>query len=122
MPIWSKEKLKERTARRIAAHKPFAEQAALAWARWKGMTDEIALDRNQAKSELDRLVDTMEPEQWQTIYALAGTADDNVMRGVLLYSIERGSEQAREMAQALVEPTPDNPPPPKPSRKQQFGM
>lgn len=109
MAVWSKDRLKERTNRRLTARANLqpAEQAALAWARWQGMTDEAGLDRRSIKAELDRMVDEMAPEQWQQLYTQLGTTEDAAMRGVLRYSLERAQVQAAAQAQALTQsPTP----------------
>ena len=100
MALWSKDKLRARAARAAEADAELgpAAQAALAWARWQGMTDEGGLDRSAQKAELDRLVDAMEPEQWRTLYDKLGDSGNAAVRGVLQYSAARGAE---EMAQAL---------------------
>jgi hypothetical protein len=104
MALWNHDKLKARGARtaadRIAA-KP-AERAALAWARWQGMTDEAGIDREAAKRELDRLVDAMEPEQWWDLYRKLSGAGDAAVRGVLKYSVERAATQVPDMVADIL--------------------
>lgn len=108
MALWSKDKLRERVARRQAARLEtgMAERAALAWARWKGMTDEAGLDRAAAKQELDRLVDAIPEDEWKALYPKAGPDQDVAVRGVLKYSVARWAEQSKEMVRAL-EKAPD---------------
>jgi hypothetical protein len=104
MALWNPDRLKARGARtaadRITA-KP-AERAALAWARWQGMTDEAGIDREAAKRELDRLVDAMEPEQWRGLYRKLSGAGDAAVRGVLKYSVERAATQVPDMVADIL--------------------
>ena len=113
--MWTREKLQEIVERRQKAKEPFnaVDDAALAYARWQGLTEESDVDPEGAKAELDRLVDTIEPEQWRRLNELAADVDEGIIRGLMSYSMRRAyeqlgqqREQVREMKDWPVDTTP----------------
>lgn len=77
------------------------EKAALAYARWQGLTHEADVDTDAAKAELDRLIDPMEPDDWQPLSGLIGSLDDQLLKGLMSYSIKRSQEHMQERSSAL---------------------
>lgn len=112
---WSRTKL-ERVAKgrlaKLGSLQP-VEKAALAYARWQGLTDEDDVDTEAAKRALDKALaelDDMEPmEGWSGLTALAEDLGDEVIVGLMRYSVVRGAEQVKETAPQLDGETPDTP-------------
>ena len=127
--MWTREKLQEIVERRQKAKEPFnaVDDAALAYARWQGLTEESDVDRESAKSELDRLVDTIEPEQWRRLNELTGDVDEGIIRGLMSYSMRRAYEQLGQQREEVREMkdwpvAPDESPAPKgPDRRRSRG-
>ena len=127
--MWTREKLQEIVERRQKAKEPFndVDGAALAYARWQGLTEELDVDREGAKAELDRLVDTIEPEQWRRLNELAADVDEGIIRGLMSYSMRRAYEQLGQQREEVREMkdwpvAPDESPTPKgPDRRRSRG-
>lgn len=99
--VWSKARLNEIAEDRLAKRQKArpVERAALAYARWQGLTDEKGIDTDAQKQLLDRTLDEldqMEPEVWQDLLPLASELGDTVLVGLMRYSLKRGAEQLRE--------------------------
>ncbi len=94
--MWDREKVKavaDSWAQRRAELGP-AAGAALAYARWQGMTDEPGVDRDAAKQELDRQMESfgvigVEPEH---VGKLMGHVADEVLMGLMRYSLRWSME------------------------------
>lgn len=86
------------------------EKAALAYARWQGLTDETDIDVDAAKRALDKALlelDAREPiEAWSDLTMLAEELGDEVVIGLMRYSVQRGAEQVRDQAHEVQEPEP----------------
>lgn len=65
-----------------------AEEAALLFARMEGWTEENC-DRTQAQTDLDALLDDMEPEDWSDMKKVATAVGDATFSGVLTYAVKR---------------------------------
>lgn len=102
--LWSRDKLQQLAKQRLSQRAKLqpVEKAILAYARWQGMTDENDVDITAAKTELDRLTDAMPPKQWEPLKQLVGTIDDQVLRGLMSYSLQRSVSQLREQAADLA--------------------
>lgn len=101
--VWSRDKLikvlGERTAER-AKLEPL-ERAALAYARMEGLTDEVGVDRDNARRALDRALDALDaagPDSWRDLDKLAQDLGDVTIIGLMQYSLERSVEQMRALA------------------------
>lgn len=97
---WSRAKLElvaeQRLARR-AALEP-VEQAALAYARWQGLTDEAGIDAEATKRALDSALaklDDLGPDGWSGIAKLAADLGDTAIVGLMQHSLARSVEQVR---------------------------
>ena len=113
--LWSRDKLQQLAKQRLAQRAKLqpVEKAILAYARWQGMTAENDVDITAAKTELDRLTDGMDPKQWEPLKDLVGAIDDQVLRGLMSYSLQRSVGQLREQAanlSAASKPTPTKKP------------
>jgi len=100
---WTRDKLEQVTKRRLAerAYLKPVEKAALAYARWQGLTDEVGIDRSAAKQALDAALDNLEqlgPENWAGLEKLAGELGDPAIIGLMQHSLRRSAEQARGLA------------------------
>lgn len=99
--MWSKDELKRiverRTSGRVEAG-PKWEQAALLYARWQGMTDEADADKDEARKQLEQLVDGMEPEDWDHLERIVPKLGDKVFYGLLTYGVERAAVASKEDA------------------------
>jgi hypothetical protein len=85
------------------------ERAALAYARWQGLTDEPGEDREAAKRALDRSLEDLDqlgPGGWKKLASLADELGDNVIVGLMQHSMQRGLDQVREPL-AVGEPETD---------------
>jgi hypothetical protein len=74
------------------------EQAALAFARWQGLTDEDDIDREAAKRALDRSLadlDAQGPDAWKGLEDLASDLGDTAIVGLMKHSLQQSVEQAR---------------------------
>ena len=72
------------------------EQAALAYTRWQGLTDEPSIDRDAQKAVLDAILDTLdetEPDAWSALSSLATEVGDPVLVGLMHYSLQRSAAQ-----------------------------
>jgi hypothetical protein len=100
--MWSKDELKRvverRTSGRVAAGPKF-EEAALLYARWKGMTDEADANKEEAKKQLDALIDGMEPDDWNNLERIVPKLGDEVFYGLLTYGVERCAEHVKAEAE-----------------------
>lgn len=108
--MWTKaelaEKLKavaaERKAKPVGPSTPAAEHAALLYARWQGLTDEATTKRLKAKADLDRLLDTMAPEDWEGVDAVAEGLGDTTFKGLMLYSGKQALESTTKLARTIA--------------------
>lgn len=111
---WNRQRLDEMVAEEAEASSgaPDVVQALLAYARWKGLTEEAGVDRNAAKAELDRRLDLLDdnPQSWGAMKELVGRWNDAVLKDVVRYSVERTKERlwGPELDRA---PWLDSPPP-----------
>lgn len=108
--VWQRDRLVEVATTRLAERAKLrpVERAALAYARWQGLTDEQGIDREAAKRSLDRALrelDAVGPEGWAEFDAQAAKVGDFALIGLMQYSIEQSATQMRELAQATTEPT-----------------
>ncbi len=117
--LWSRDKLQKLAKQRLSQRAKLqpVEQAALAFARWQGMTDEADVNLDAAKAELDRLTDAMDPKQWEPLKDLVGAIDDQVLRGLMAYSIQRSADQLREQAVELTAQSESMPPADPPAKR-----
>ena len=101
---WSRTKLEQVANGRLAKLGKLqpVEKAALAYARWQGLTDEVGVDTDAAKRSLDKALtelDAMEPiEGWAGLTALADELGDEAIVGLMRYSVARGAEHVMELA------------------------
>lgn len=81
------------------------ERAALAYARWQGMTDEAAVDPANAKAELDAALDVLDdlgPEGWAGLSRLADELGDAALIGLMRHSLTHGIAQLREAQRSIA--------------------
>jgi hypothetical protein len=111
MAMWSRDKLAEfvEKRRQQQAALPQADEAVLAYARWQGMTAEDNVDRGAAKETLDRICDDTEPEHWSRLKEMVGGVDDQILKGLMQYSLTRSLGQLREQQRAYEEGPDDDP-------------
>lgn len=97
------EKVNERRAQLSGAEK--VEAAAVAYARWQGLTDEVGVDRAQAEKETNLRLDELEGdvEAWEKSKDLVGVLNDRILGGLLAYSLKRSQGHMLEMVKALEE-------------------
>lgn len=105
---WSRAKLEKVAGERLSrrAGLKAVERAALAFARWKGLTDESEVDTEAAKRALDKALadlDAQGPDGWHGLEQLGEELGDTALIGLMQYSLRRSVEQVREQAQ-VVEP------------------
>ena len=102
---WSRAKLEHVAKRRLAERarlKP-VEKAALAYARWQGLTDEVGIDRAVAKNALDVALADLErkgPDAWHGLEKLATELGDPAIIGLMQYSLRQSAERIRDAAAA----------------------
>lgn len=104
--MWSKDKLNKVVAERRAARGKIGskvEQAALLYARSEGMTDEPDTDRAKARSDLDALVDSMEPEDWNNLKDQLPVLGEASLHGLMRYGMQRALASVQTMARELSE-------------------
>lgn len=79
------------------------QEAALAYARWQGLTDEHGIDRPKAKKDMDRLLDELEGDAkaWEQTKELVGVLNDRVLGGLLSYSLQRSQIYLQELTKGL---------------------
>lgn len=100
---WSRAKLEQVAHGRLAKLGKLqpVERAALAYARWQGLTDETDIDPAAAKRALEKALhdlDQREPmDAWAGLASLADDLGDEAIIGLMRYSVERGAEQLREL-------------------------
>jgi hypothetical protein len=125
---WSRARLEQVAHGRLAklGRLQPVERAALAYARWQGLTDETDIDIDAAKRALDKALhdlDQREPmDAWAGLASLADDLGDEAIIGLMRYSVERGAEQLRELEQSNDEPPSDTAEPsdaPKHKRKRE---
>lgn len=108
---WSKEKLNQAAGERLAKRKSLrhVEKAALAYARWQGLTDEVGLDRAAEKQRLDQTLDQldkMDVSAWEGLASLADELGEPALKGLMSYSLQRASTQLKQDMQASQPPSP----------------
>ncbi len=104
---WSRSQLEAVAGERLRARKVLepVEEAALAYARWQGLTDEDNIDHEAAKVQLDRTLESLDavgPSGWSDLAKLADDLGDDAVIDLMKYSLERSEQQVRE--QVLDEP------------------
>ena len=114
--VWQREKLEQVAKARLAQRAQLepVEEAALAFARWQGLTDEDDVDTNAAKRELDRALadlDARGPDAWNGLEDLASDLGDTAIVGLMQHSLQRSVEQARAQVTDLTAETSDAPAP-----------
>ena len=123
---WSRTKLEQVAGERLAKRGRLepVEQAALAYARWQGLTDEADVDTDAAKWALDRALSKLdaEPDGWLGLKELADDLGDAAIIGLMQHSLQRGVEQVRAMAHEPEEGIEAPPPPPHRKRGKDKGM
>lgn len=96
-PSWNRQRLDELVAEEAEARAgaPEAVRAVLAFARWKGLTEEPGIDRERAKADLDRCLNVLDdtPQSWGAMKELVGRWNDGVLKDMLRYSVERTKER-----------------------------
>ena len=110
---WSRSKLDQVAGHRRAQRAQLqpVEKAALAYARWQGLTDEDGVDTDAAKRALDAALDDLYekgPEAWCGLEQLSSDLGDPAIIGLMQYSLRHSAEQVRE--QATGEPEADGEP------------
>lgn len=94
---WNRQRLEELMAEEAEARSgaPEVVKAVLAYARWKGLTEEAGIDRAAAKSDLDQRLDALDdnPQSWGAMKELVGRWNDAVLKDMLRYSVERTKER-----------------------------
>lgn len=78
-----------------------AEQAALHYVRWQGLTEEEGVDAKASKTALDVLVDGMEPDDWEGVKTMAKSLGDATFKGLLTYAVDRVARQNAEEIRRL---------------------
>lgn len=107
--MWSQDKLKQAADRRkkqageLAAVNPNVERAALAYARWTGMTEETGVDAAKEKDLLDDIIAAMQPDQWAGLKDLVGKTDDRILTGLMTYSLQQAQGEVKRQARELEE-------------------
>lgn len=105
--MWSQDKLKQAVDRRksraqeLAAVNAELERAALAYARWTGMTEEIGVDTAKEKDALDEIIAAMQPDQWTGLKRLLGKTDDRVLAGLMTYSLQQAQGDLKRQVREL---------------------
>lgn len=79
---------------------PRVEQAAVLYARWKGMGDDPDYLRVSYKDKLDRMIATMHPEEWSALESVIPVLGEAVFKGLLQYAMDRVNAAARERHKA----------------------
>ena len=110
---WSRSKLEQVAGHRLAQRAQLqpVEKAALAYARWQGLTDEDGVDTDAAKRALEAALDDLDevgPEGWVGLEQLASDLGDPAIIGLMQYSLSRSADQVRK--QAIGEPEADSEP------------
>jgi hypothetical protein len=116
--MWSRDKLAELVEKRRQglAQLPKAEDAVLAYARWQGLTAEDNVDRDAAKEALDRICDETEPEEWSRLKDLVGGLDDEMLKGLMRYTLTRSLGQLRHQQRDYAQQSEETPELPEPNR------
>lgn len=88
------------------------EELLTAYAAWQSVPPSDVERRRQHQAEVDRVLDRLDerPAAWSGLKELVGVADDDVVAGVMRYSMERSEGQMRDLSRAL-EAGPDRDPP-----------
>lgn len=102
---WTRAKLEEVAGKRLAQRAQLepVEQAALAYARWQGLTDEDRVDRDTAKLSLDEALATLDaqgPDGWNNLTKLAQELGDTAVIGLMQHSLRRSIEHVHDQARA----------------------
>jgi hypothetical protein len=98
---WQRAKLEAVIGARLDARgrlRP-VEEAALAYARWQGLTDEPDVDGETAKAQLDRSLEALDelgPSGWSDVAKLADDLGDAAIIGLMAYSLEQSGNQVRD--------------------------
>lgn len=100
---WSRTKLEHVARQRLSQRAKLApvETAALAYARWQGLTDEVNIDTDEAKRALDAALDDLDakgPEGWLGLEQLAPELGDPAIIGLMQHSLQRSAEQVRGLS------------------------
>lgn len=100
---WKQAKLTHVAGERLSQRGKLApvERAALAYARWQGLTDEDGIDTVAAKRALDTALDELDemgPLGWKGLAQLADELGDPAIIGLMRHSLQRGSEHVRDAA------------------------
>lgn len=79
------------------------QEAALAYARWQGLTQEEGIDRGQAKADVDRLLDQLDEDSkaWEETKELVGVLNDRILGGLFQYSLQRSEDYLMELSKEL---------------------
>lgn len=98
---WKRSDLERVAVPRLAARNKLApvEKAALAYARWQGLTDESGIDEEAAKLALDEALvelDGLDIEAWWGLSRLADDLGDTAIIGLMQHSLARGVAKGRE--------------------------
>lgn len=110
---WSRKRLEQVAAQRLVQRAELqpVEKAALAYARWQGITDEDGVDTDAAKRALDSALDELDasgPEAWVGLEQLASDLGDPAIIGLMQHSLRRSAVQVREQAVGVTDPESDS--------------
>jgi hypothetical protein len=105
--VWSRTKLEQVARQRLDQRAKLApvEKAALAYARWQGLTDEQDVDTDASKRALDAALDELDatgPEGWVGLERLAPELGDPAIIGLMQHSLRRSAEQVLGQAPPMT--------------------
>lgn len=97
--MWDKRKLEDMAGKRKAALS-VVNEALLAFARTREMTDEAGIDLKAEELALTAALDRMEPEAMESFKALGSVERDEVLRDFVVRVIDHNQQRMdRELAQ-----------------------
>jgi hypothetical protein len=102
---WARARLEQVAGDRLAKRSSvrWVDRAALAYARWQGLTDEVGLDTEAARRTLDKALTELDkegPEGWHGLERLGTELGDAAIIGLMQYSLERNTEQIKDQPEA----------------------
>lgn len=113
MSDWNMSALREQVEqRRRLRQAGSVDEIVLAFARWRGRTQELGCNREAEKQKLDSLLDGIDPDAWSELKELVGLVDDRLLKEVMVYSSRRSLEQLKQEGEEPSPPSPDPAGPP----------